>query len=250
MTESFEEQNRKMLRDIFSTAALPLPPEQEGAFLRYFELLVERNRVMNLTAITEPEEVFRKHFLDSAILWSELEKAVICLPEPCSVIDVGTGAGFPGVPLKIVKPEISLTLLDALQKRIGFLKEVAETLDLQGVTLVHSRSEDAAKPGKPFREQYDLAVSRAVSQLNVLSEYCLPFVRVGGLFAAYKSADCEEELHAAAHALEVLGGSIEQVLSYSLPGSDIGRSLVVIRKVRPTPEAYPRKAGKPEKKPM
>ena len=252
MTELKIHDNRKLLREVFEKAEITLSSTEEEQFLRYFERLTETNRVMNLTAITEPKEVFEKHFLDSVMLWGLAKKYDFApLPGSPAVIDVGTGAGFPGVPLKILRPEIELTLLDALQKRIGFLRELTQTLDLQGVTLIHSRSEDAARPGgNSIRERFDLAVSRAVSSLNVLSEYCLPFVRVGGLFAAYKAANCAEEVDAASHAIEVLGGRLESVLSYSLPGTEIERSLVLIRKVAPTPPQYPRKAGKPEKKPL
>lgn len=243
------EKLKSRLSEIFEAAEMPLSEDSAEAFLSYFELLVERNKVMNLTAITEPEAVFVKHFLDSAILW-KLCGETVGSRDQISVIDVGTGAGFPGVPLKLKRPEISLTLLDALKKRIGFLEEVRTVLSLSDVRTVHARSEDAAGTGSEYRESFDLAVSRAVSALPVLSEYCLPFVKVGGYFIAYKSGEAEEEIKSAEHALGILGGRLEQVISYTLPSTDISRTLLLIRKIRETPKQYPRKAGKPEKKPL
>ena len=249
---------KNRITNLFEAAELPLSDVAKERFLTYYELLVERNSVMNLTAITEPEDVFVKHFLDSAILWKyagEIRSDLFsecgsAAAEPLSVIDVGTGAGFPGLPLKIVRPEISLTLLDALNKRIGFLNEVRDALSLPDVRTIHARSEDAGKEGGVLRERFDLAVSRAVSALPVLAEYCLPFVRQGGYFVAYKAGDVQEEIKSAEHALGILGGVLEQVISYTLPTTDIGRSLLIIRKDRETPGQYPRKAGKPEKKPL
>lgn len=238
------------LKEIFNEANIPLTEEQCGQFERYYTLLTERNKVMNLTAITEYEDVVRKHFLDSAML-SALPEALKLLPEAPSVIDVGTGAGFPGLPLKIVRPSCSLFLLDALQKRIDFLDEVVTTLDLSDVTLRHGRAEDAAREdGGALREHFDLAVSRAVANLAVLAEYCLPFVKVGGYFAAYKSGKIDEELAGAGNALSVLGGEIADVIRFTLPGTEEERSIVLIRKIAGTPAKYPRKAGKPVKNPL
>lgn len=252
-------QAKTELKEVFGRAGLSLSEETAAAFLCYYDLLIERNKVMNLTAITDRTDVFVKHFLDSAYLWKALSEAGVPIlsdtdsasnREPISVIDVGTGAGFPGVPLKLMRPEIDLCLLDALNKRIGFLNEVKTALGLPNVTTVHARSEDAAAPSGALREGFSLAVSRAVSQLPVLSEYCLPFIQTGGLFIAYKAGEPEEEIKTAGHALDVLGGSLEQVITYVLPGTDLSRSLLVIRKIRETPKQYPRKAGKPEKKPL
>ena len=240
----------KKLEAVFKEAGISLSPETAERFCQYYRLLVERNRVMNLTAITEETDVFVKHFLDSAMLWKLLDEAGVPLPAAPSVVDVGTGAGFPGIPLKLLRPECPLLLLDALSKRVNFLTEVKELLSLQGVQVLHGRSEDAARAGEPLREAFDLAVSRAVSALPVLSEYCLPFVKVGGLFAAYKAGEAEEEIKTAGHAISTLGGNIERVLSYFVPGTNLSRTIILVRKTCQTPAAYPRKAGKPEKKPL
>lgn len=256
----------------FSKAGILLSERQFSEFDRFYELLTERNKVMNLTAITEYQDVIVKHFVDSAMLWPLLNSGAsfcaasndavsyeelipdaeeIKLPEKPSVIDVGTGAGFPGLPLKIVNPDCELFLLDALQKRIDFLSEVVTTLDLSAVTVRHDRAEDAARAENGmFREHFDIAVSRAVANLSVLSEYCLPFVKVGGYFAAYKSGKIEEELSGAAHALTELGGRAASVKRFILPGTEEERSIVLIRKVTETPGKYPRKAGKPVKSPL
>ena len=213
-------------------------------FLKYYEMLIEKNKVMNLTAITEFEEVVDKHFADSLSLvrsGRSIEKA--------SIIDVGTGAGFPGIPLKILYPEMKLTLLDSLNKRIGFLQEVVDELQLRNVTLIHGRAEDVAR-NPEHREKYDMAVSRAVSNLATLSEYCIPFVKKGGSFIAYKSEKTEEELGLADKAVRVLGGKIEAVESFVLPGTDYVRTLVVIDKIGNTGNKYPRKAGLPSKDPI
>ena len=229
------------IKTIFSDADLSLSDRQARQFVRYYELLVQKNEVMNLTAITEFHEVVVKHFLDSCLLWRYLSEEPVT-----SVIDVGTGAGFPGVPLKILRPEVRLQLLDALRKRVDFLEEVGAALDLRDVVFEHGRAEDSAKQN---REGFSLAVSRAVSRLNVLSEYCLPFVKVEGLFTAYKSAEIEDELAEAERAIRELGGQLERIEKFSLPdGSQ--RSIVFIRKVAETPKKYPRKAGRPMKAPL
>ena len=223
----------------------------------YRILLLRQNEVMNLTAITEFEDILYKHFVDSCagipVLEGELHGG-----QALKVIDIGTGAGFPGIPLKIVMPDLSLTLLDSLNKRVRFLQETGEELGLLDVQYIHSRAEDAAlaKKGKKnsenrsLREQYDAAVSRAVSALPVLLEYCLPYVKVGGIFIAYKSEAAGQEILDAAQALKTLGGEVEKVVPYELPYSYGNRNLVVVRKVKATPAAYPRKAGMPLKKPL
>lgn len=213
-------------------------------FMRYYALLVEWNSFMNLTAITEYDEVCTKHFLDSLSLC----KALDCTQE-LTVIDVGTGAGFPGIPLKIAFPNLSITLLDSLGKRVNFLKEVIGALGLEGIEAIHGRAEDYAKPNM-LREQFDVCVSRAVANLSSLSEYCIPYVKVGGLFISYKSEKLAEEKAAAEHAVSLLGGEFLEQVEFFLPNSDIYRNLVVIKKGKCTPKKYPRKAGVPTKEPL
>ncbi len=215
---------------------------QAEQFYDYYELLVERNKVMNLTAITDFKEVVKKHFADSLTLLR-----IHNMDEVRSMIDVGTGAGFPGIPLKIVCPDVKLTLLDSLGKRVKFLEDVAGKLDLRGVECVHSRTEDLAG-NSYYREQYDLVTARAVAAMNVLSEYCLPYVKIGGVFAAYKSGTIEEELAAAERAISVLGGKVRATEKFQL--DDMGRSIVLIEKTRKTPKSYPRKAGTPSRSPI
>lgn len=210
--------------------------------LVYYHMLVEKNKVMNLTSITEFEEFMVKHIVDSLVLGKYVDMEPVS-----SVIDVGTGAGFPGLPLSIIYPQKKTLLLDSLAKRIGFLDEVIHNLELKNVETVHSRSEDLAK-NRLYRESFDLAVARAVASLNVLSEYCLPYVKVGGMFVAYKSGNVAEEVEASGKAVKVLGGKIEAVHSFDIDG--MGRSLVVIRKIGHTPGKYPRKAGTPKNSPI
>jgi len=221
-----------------------LTQEQMGQFATYQQLLLEWNEKINLTTIIEPKEIAIKHFADSLSVAS-----VVPLKEGSRVIDVGTGAGFPGIPVKIGFPNVEMTLLDSLQKRIGFLEEAVEQLDLTDVVCVHSRAEDGGK-NPLYREQFDYCISRAVANLAVLSEYCLPFVAVGGLFLSLKGPDVESELLTAEKAIETLGGKVEQVYSISIPNSDLHHRLVCIRKVEKTPSQYPRKAGKATKKPI
>ena len=236
----------KQFREDLKQFELPLTQRQEEQFIRYFELLTEWNQVMNLTATTDFEDVFKKHFVDSL----SIVKACKEIREKnISVIDIGTGAGFPGVPLKIAFPQIRLTLLDSLQKRIRFLGELVKELELDDVELIHGRAEDFATPSKK-REKYDLCVSRAVANLSTLSELCLPYVREGGFFISYKSEKVTEEAKTAEHAISLLGGKIVGQKEFFLPDSDIYRNLFMIKKVRPTPKRYPRKAGSPAKDPL
>ncbi len=223
---------------------IPFSKEQQEQLITYYEMLVEKNKVMNLTAITEFEEVLDKHFLDSISLAQYVD-----LTKPVSVIDLGTGAGFPGMPLKIMFPDLKITLADSLNKRILFLDEVISELGLTDIQTVHARAEDLAHDPN-YREQYDYCVSRAVANLSSLSEYCLPFVRIGGSFISYKSGEIEEELAAAKKAIFLLGGQFDRVIPFQLEGTDLNRSFVVIRKEKKTAKTYPRKSGMPTKKPL
>ncbi len=221
---------------------IDLSEKQFLQLIDYYKLLVEKNKVMNLTAITEYEEVLKKHFVDSLSLVKVLD-----LSQDLSLLDVGSGAGFPGIPLKIAFPNLQVTLLDSLQKRVGFLQEVITALELDEVKAIHGRAEDFAKPGM-LRESFDLCVSRAVANLSTLSEYCLPYVKVGGYFVSYKTD--KAEVKQADKAIHLLGGNIKEQKAFTLPFSDIGRNLIVIEKCRPTPGKYPRKAGTASKKPI
>ena len=221
-----------------------LTEKQIDQFMKYYELLIEKNKVMNLTAITEYEDVLKKHFVDSVSIVKTMD-----LSCGMSVIDVGTGAGFPGLALKLAFPELKVTLLDSLNKRIQFLNEVIEKIGVDGVETIHGRAEDFARPGK-LREKYDLCVSRAVANLSTLCEYCLPFVKVGGFFISYKSEKISEELAEAKKAVSVLGGNVEKQVEFMLPDTDSYRNLVLIRKEKETPTKYPRKAGLPGKEPL
>ena len=225
---------------------IEITKEQEQQFMTYYELLVEWNSFMNLTAITEFDEVMKKHFVDSVSLINALPD----LPEKeYTLIDVGTGAGFPGIPLKIVFPKLKVVLLDSLNKRVSFLNEVIDKLGLTDIKAVHGRAEDFAKQ-KEYRESFDICVSRAVANLATLSEYCLPFVKVDGNFISYKSEKITEEYENAKEAIKVLGGKYEKQVEFMLPSSDIYRNLFVIGKIKNTPGKFPRKAGLPSKEPI
>ncbi len=228
----------------FQRMGIILTARQTQQLLSYYNLLIEKNRVMNLTAITEFDEVVQKHFLDSILVSN-----IIDINDFSSLIDVGSGAGFPGIPLKILYPSVKMTLLDSRNKRVQFLNEVIEQLNLKGISAIHARAETAARE-MAYREQYTLCVSRAVAQLNILSEYCLPFVRPGGLFAAYKSAEIRKECEEAESAIRILGGSILSTEILTIPGSKIQRSFVLVRKEKKTARRYPRRAGLPEKSPL
>ncbi|MEE1086316.1 MAG: 16S rRNA (guanine(527)-N(7))-methyltransferase RsmG [Schaedlerella sp.] len=233
----------KFIRQI-KELEIELNDAQLQQFEKYYELLVEWNKVMNLTAITEYEEVYEKHFLDSLAIVKVEDMSKVE-----SIIDIGTGAGFPGIPLKIAFPHLKVVLLDSLNKRINFLNTVIEELGLENVETLHGRAEDYAKK-LDYREKADLCVSRAVANLSTLSEYCLPYVKVSGKFIPYKSGEITAEADEAKKAVGILGGKINKILKFHLPDSDITRSFVIIEKGKTTPKKYPRKAGLPSREPL
>ena len=210
---------------------------------KYYELLIEKNKVMNLTAITEFDEVIVKHFADS------LSICTVMPDDIHTICDLGTGAGFPGIPMAIAYPNIQFTLIDSLNKRIKFLQEVVDCIGLDNVTLVHARAEEAGR-NKIYREQFDLVVSRAVANIATLSEYCLPLVKIGGYFISFKSGDVNNEIELSGKAINKLGGKLEKPILFSLPDTDISRSFLIINKEKNTPKVYPRKAGTPSKEPL
>lgn len=232
------------IKEVFDKMHIELPDGALELLNRYYEMLIDTNKVMNLTAITEYSEVVIKHFADSA--------AIGCITDMngnIDLIDVGTGAGFPGIVLKIVYPQLSVVLLDSLNKRVNFLKNVITELGLTDISAIHGRAEDIAR-NKDYREKFDLCVSRAVANMSSLSEYCLPFVKVGGRFIPYKADGCDEEVKTASKAVNILGGNIRKIESYVIPDTDICRKFVVIDKLRNTSAKYPRKAGLPTKEPL
>lgn len=223
-------------------AGLSFTDKQLQQFNRYYEMLIETNKVMNLTAITEPDEVAVKHMIDSLLAYDDSFKGK-------TLADVGTGAGFPGIPLKIYCPELNVVLIDSLGKRLKFLQNVITELELDNICCEHMRAEDAGK-NKSHREKYDLVTARAVARLSVLSEYCLPLVKKGGLFIALKGSKFTEEIEEGRAALKILGGKLLSSEQVKLPGLDDGRAIVKIAKIKSTPAQYPRKAGTPEKEPL
>lgn len=231
----------KFINDL-KAIGIELSDEQLEQFLTYYEMLIEKNKVMNLTAITDFDEVLEKHFEDSLSLIQAVD-----LEKSQAVIDLGTGAGFPGIPLKIAFPNLQITLADSLNKRILFLDDVISELGLTGIDTVHGRAEDLAK-NSDYREKFDLCVSRAVANLSTLSEYCLPFVKIGGKFISYKAGECDEEVAASKSSIFLLGGKISDIKKFELGES--GRAFVIIDKVSGTPKKYPRKAGTPSKDPL
>ncbi|MBP2626771.1 MAG: Ribosomal small subunit methyltransferase [Firmicutes bacterium] len=235
---------REVLDEAAREYGVLLTEEQMVSFSRYFETLVEWNGKVNLTAITAPQDVAIKHMIDSLSCYDEE-----IFKNGATIIDVGTGAGFPGLPLKIFRPDLKLTLFDSLNKRILFLQAVAGILGITDIKFIHSRAEDGGK-SKQLRESYDIAVSRAVARLNILSEWCLPFVAVGGYFIALKGSQYSQEVNDAQGALQSLGGEVAKIESVKLPGLDDVRAVIYIKKVRKTPTLYPRRPGTAEKNPL
>ncbi|WP_352399790.1 16S rRNA (guanine(527)-N(7))-methyltransferase RsmG [Anaerotignum sp.] len=236
--------NKMLLKSCCQQMQISLSQEMTEQFMSYMSLLLEWNEKMNLTAITEEREVILKHFVDCLSLVPYLE-----VTQETKIIDVGTGAGFPGLPVKIACPNVSMTLLDSLQKRIGFLEQAIIEMGLNNVVCVHARAEDGGQ-NPLYREAFDYCVSRAVANLAVLSEYCLPFVKIGGTLAALKGPDATAEILEARSALEKLGGKVTRVVDVTIPFTELSHKLIFIEKVSPTPKQYPRKAGKISKNPL
>ncbi len=235
-----------LLKEYLNTFEITLSDEQLSQFSDYYEMIIEKNKVMNLTAITDPDEFVTKHFIDSLSIISVVDDIVT---KEYKIIDVGTGAGFPGIPLKIAFPNLKITLFDSLNKRIVFLQEVIDSLGLTDMSAIHGRAEEFGKNGE-YREKYDICVSRAVANLSTLSEYCLPFVSVGGRFISYKTDSIDEELIAAKKSISILGGGKYTVNKYELYSTDAIRSLLIVNKEKSTPNKYPRKAPLPSKSPL
>ena len=234
----------EQLKEKAAVFGIDLNDFQLNQFRHYYEMLVEKNKVMNLTAITERAEVIDKHFVDSLAL----VKTGVDLTDQ-KILDLGTGAGFPGIPLKIAFPNLIITLLDSLNKRVRFLNEVIDALELKDINAIHGRAEDFAKQ-KEYREQFDYVVSRAVANLSVLSEYCVPYVKEKGYFLPYKSGNIKEELDQSKKAIQVFGGLVEDIISFEIPDTGLSRTILKIRKEKLTPKRFPRKAGLPAKEPI
>lgn len=236
--------NAQQFQNMLQEKGISLSPEQLQQFERYYELLIEWNEKMNLTAITEKEEVYLKHFFDSitAAFYHDFSK-------PLSLCDVGAGAGFPSLPLKICFPDLKVTIVDSLQKRITFLNQLATDLNLENVAFYHDRAETFGRR-EDIRESFDIVTARAVARLSVLSELCLPLVKVGGAFIAMKGAAAQEELESGKHAVQVLGGEVKQISTFQLPVEESERNILYIEKKRKTPKKYPRKPGMPNKVPI
>ena len=234
--------DKEYLKDMFSQIDIDLNDEIINKFNRYADLLVDWNEKINLTAITEINDIWVKHFLDSCMISKYIDN-------DSSLIDVGTGAGFPGIPLIIINDTLKVTLLDSLNKRINFLNAICNELQLSNIKTIHSRAEDAGRDVE-HREKYDIATARAVANLATLAEFCLPFVKVNGLFVCMKAGNCEVEIEESKNAIRLLGGKIENVVKSNLPNTDIERKIILIRKIKETPREYPRKAGTPSKKPI
>ena len=234
----------ELMKNACDSVEMNFDEDKYNKFITYKNLLQEWNEKINLTAITEDEEVIKKHFIDCIKAFSENQ-----FKEAKTLIDVGTGAGFPGLPIAIMKEDLTITILDSLNKRVNFLNIVKNSLNLTNVTTIHSRAEDGAR-NKELREKFDIATSRAVANMAVLSEFCLPYVKVGGYFIALKGPAITDELNDAKNAIGTLGGKLIEVIEVSVEGTDLKHNLVVIKKVKETPKTYPRKAGSITKKPI
>ena len=237
------------LKNICFKLNIELSEKQTDLFSIFYEMLMEYNARYNLTAITEEKDVIYKHFADSVSIMMFNDHDEIRKINESSVIDIGTGAGFPGIPLKIINENMSITFLDSVNKKLDFIREVCNRLDFKNTFVVHGRAEDFGR-NVEFRENYDLCLSRAVASLPVLSELCIPFVKKGGLFVSYKGSDIDEELNGSKNAIRLLGGKISDIKKFSIPDTDIRRSLIMIKKENNTSEKYPRKVGVPVKKPL
>ena len=225
-----------------STMGVRFSVEQMDKFYKYMNLLIEWNEKMNLTAIIEPNEIILKHFIDSITILKDIKDGL-------TIVDVGTGAGFPGIPLSIMNPTLKITLVDSLNKRLIFLQEVINELDLKNVELVHARAEEFGR-NKKYREKFDVATSRAVANLSTLSEYLLPLVKINGKAISMKAGNASQEIEDAKKAIKTLGGNINNIEEFNLPQSDIGRTIIIIDKIKETPGKYPRKPGTPSKEPI
>jgi 16S rRNA (guanine527-N7)-methyltransferase len=237
-----KEEWKNQLKEQCSMLKIDLSNDKAEKFYQYMEILIKWNENINLTAITEPNEVLQKHFVDSLTVLKDIK-------ENSEIIDVGTGAGFPGIPIKIADESFKVTLLDSLNKRINFLDEVIKNLNLTNINTIHARAEEVGKNGK-LREKFDVAISRAVAPLNVLVEYLLPFVKVNGVCICMKGSNTKEEIENSKNAIKLLGGKIEKIEEFTLPNSDINRTIIIVRKIAKTPSKYPRKPGTPSKEPI
>lgn len=237
-----EEEFNKKMKESLKELNIEISEKQLNQFYNYMNILIEWNKVMNLTNITEPEEIIQKHFVDSLTVLKSIK-------ENDSIIDVGTGAGFPGIPIKIAFPETRITLLDSLNKRIKFLEEVINKLELKNIETIHGRAEEVAH-NKKYREKYDIAIARAVAPLNVLSEYLLPFVKIGGYAICMKGTKGKEEAEEGKNAIKILGGEITNSREFNLPNTEMARVIIEIEKIKNTEKKYPRKAGTPTKMPL
>lgn len=238
--------NPEQFSQALAKQGFPLSQSQRQAFATYYQQLVAVNQHVNLTRITAEADVYLKHFYDSLTLLFAFAKFV---PAGCQLCDVGSGAGFPSIPLKIVRPDLKVTIIDSLNKRLKFLADLMQKLELTNLQLLHGRAEDLGRK-KELREQFDLVTARAVARMSVLSEYCLPFVKQGGYFIAMKGPKAELELNNAQTALKKLGGQVQQIQALTLPGDEEERNLLLIKKIKATPRKYPRQAGMPNKKPL